>query len=368
MVDRIPSIVVFGNTGSGKSTLSNTLVGRENAFKESEDVESETMETKGKNGIFDNQSTFIIDTPGIHDASGLDTPHLVEMAQYIKKHPQVKAFVIVINFLNVKLDDGVKRLFQLVSNMYPGKKWYHNLAVVWSFYYKNLTQQQKKQEPKREGFKRFIKRYIVPNISDDELNSIPQYFVDSVEAREENYNRSKEELKHLIAWVSQLNTLKENLGEIQEVDAEIKSKEDEFKTDTISETTKLNIKTIITAKFKRIKSILYNGEITYSDWEEVPNSRKEEKIVLPIEPIGEPTIEKRARNENSEPIRIVTGKKKVGHTSLFHHRAKVDTGYYEQTIYIINEERKCQPMNDGTVKYEEWKEISRKEKRKRWDF
>ena len=167
------------------------------------------METKGKNGIFDNYPTFVIDTPGIHDASGLDTPHLVAMTQYIKDNKEVKAFVIVINFLNIKLDDGVKRLFQLVNNMYPGKKWYHNLAVVWSFYYKNLTPQQKKQEPKREGFKRFIRKYIVPNISDDELNSIPQYFVDSVEAREENNNRSREELKHLIAWVSQLHTLQE---------------------------------------------------------------------------------------------------------------------------------------------------------------
>ena len=226
MVDIIPSIVVFGNTGSGKSTLSNTLVGIENAFKESEDVESETMETKGKSGIFDGQPIFIIDTPGIHDASGLDTPHLVEMTQYIKNHKEVKAFVIVINFLNVKLDDGVKRLFQLVSNMYPGKKWYHNLAVVWSFYYPNLTEKQNKQEPKREGFKRFIRKYIVPNITEDELNSIPQYFVDSVEAREEDdNNRSREELKHLIAWVSQLNTLQDYLGEIQEVNAEIKSQE-----------------------------------------------------------------------------------------------------------------------------------------------
>ena len=38
MVDRIPAIIVFGNTGSGKSTLSNILVGMENAFQESEDV------------------------------------------------------------------------------------------------------------------------------------------------------------------------------------------------------------------------------------------------------------------------------------------------------------------------------------------
>ncbi len=292
MTERIPAIVVFGNTGSGKSTLSNTLVGMENAFQESAEVESETMETKGKNGIFDNQPTFIIDTPGIHDASGLDTPHLVEMTQYIKKHEEIKAFVIVISFLNVKLDDGVKRLFQLVSNMYPGKKWFHNLEVVWSNYWKNLTPEQKDQEPKREGFKRFIKKYIVTNISDDELESIPQYFVDSKEARDENYNNSREELKHLIAWVSQLRTLNENLGEIQEVDAEIKSKEEEIKEEILSETTKLNVKTTTVAKFSRIKSTLYNGEITYSDWEEIAGTREEKKEILPIQPVGKPFLKK----------------------------------------------------------------------------
>ena len=55
MIDRIPSIIVFGNIGSCKSILSNILVGMENAFKESENVESEAMETKRKKGIFDNQ-------------------------------------------------------------------------------------------------------------------------------------------------------------------------------------------------------------------------------------------------------------------------------------------------------------------------
>ena len=365
MTERIPSIVVFGNTGSGKSCLSNTLVGMENAFQESENVESETMETKGKNGVFDNQPTFIIDTPGIHDASGLDTPHLVEMTQYIKAHKEVKAFVIVINFLNSRLDDGVRRLFQLVSNMYPGKKWYHNLAVVWSNYWKILTPDKNKKEPKREGFKRFIKNYIVPNITDDELESIPQYFVDSKEARiEENYNNSREELKHLIAWVSQLHTLEENLGEIQEVDAEIKSKEKEIKEEIISETTKLNIKTTITAKFQRIKSELYNGEITYSDWEEIPDSRKENKEILPIKPIGKPTVEERTREEHGNSYKEKGGTKPVGKRSIFSHRARVEYGSIFQNITVIKEKRKCQPMNDGTVKYGDWEEISKKTKKK----
>jgi len=113
---------------------------------------------------------------------------------------------------------------------------------------------------------------------------------------------------------------------------------------------------------------LYNGEITYNDWEEIPNSRNEEKKILPIEPIGKPTTEKRTREESTEPIRTVTGQRKVGSTHLFTHRRKVDTGYFERTTYFINEERKCQPMNDGSIRYGEWEEKSRKEKRKRWNF
>ena len=95
MAIKILAVVVFGNTGSGKSTLSNTLVGIENDFKESEDVESETMEMRGKNGIFDNQSTFVIDTSGIYR---LDAPHLVAITQYKKEYKEVKAFTIVISF------------------------------------------------------------------------------------------------------------------------------------------------------------------------------------------------------------------------------------------------------------------------------
>ena len=56
-------------------------------------------------------------------------------------------------------------------------------------------------------------------------------------------------------------------------------------------------------------------------------------------------------------------KKKIGPVIWFSHREKVEYGHYEQTIFIIKEKRECQPMNDGTVKYGKWKEISRKTKK-----
>ena len=40
-------------------------------------------------------------------------------------------------------------------------------------------------------------------------------------------------------------------------------------------------------------------------------------------------------------------KKKIGPVIWFSHREKVEYGHYEQTIFIIKEKRKCQPMNDN---------------------
>ena len=78
-------LVAFGEVGTGKSTLCNTLIGSNGeAFTESERTEAQTFETIGKEGKFGNQETFLIDTPGLGDAQRNDAAHLVQMAQYIK--------------------------------------------------------------------------------------------------------------------------------------------------------------------------------------------------------------------------------------------------------------------------------------------
>ena len=54
--------------GTGKSTLCNTLIGSNGeAFNEREIPESPTFETSGKEGKFENQKTFLIDTSSIGD-------------------------------------------------------------------------------------------------------------------------------------------------------------------------------------------------------------------------------------------------------------------------------------------------------------
>ena len=205
-------LVAFGEVGTGKSTLCNTLIGSNGtAFTESERTEAQTFETIGKEGKFGNQETLLIDTPGLGDAQRNDAAHLVQMAKYIKENQFIRCFIMTINVHCPRLGDRERRLFELISSMYPGAPWYKHIAIVWTRCYSVMANQIENWKPERkEGFKRFIDTYFGKEISKEKANAIPQYFVDSIEARQNN-NSSYNELCHLLAWAGQLTLIKDDI-------------------------------------------------------------------------------------------------------------------------------------------------------------
>ena len=209
-------LVAFGEVGTGKSALCNTLVGSDgSAFVESEKTESQTLETIGKKGKYGNQDTFLIDTPGLGEAERNDAVHLVQMARYIKGKELIRGFIMTINVHCPRLGDRERILFELISSMYPGAPWFKHIAVVWTRCYSVMNNQiEKWRTERKEGFVRFIESYFNKEITKEQANAIPQYFVDSIEARNNN-NSSYSELCHLLAWIGQLKTLKEELPEIK---------------------------------------------------------------------------------------------------------------------------------------------------------
>lgn len=137
-------LVAFGEVRTGKSTLCNALIGSNGQdFKESEKTESQTLETIGKEGKFDSQETFLIDTPGIGDAERNDAAHLVQMAKYIKENDLIRGFIMTINVHCPRLGDRERRLFELISSMYPGSPWFKHITVVWTRCYTLMVTKSK---------------------------------------------------------------------------------------------------------------------------------------------------------------------------------------------------------------------------------
>ena len=173
------SLVLFGVTGSGKSTLGNRILGNY-IFKEGDGSDSETKETIGQSGTFDNHPVFVVDTPGLHDSEGGDKDHLEQMTSYIKEQRLLQAFVFVIDFNPVRIDSSVFQLFRLVAQMYEDKEWYKQIAIVWTRC--TINSNENERFKKQEAVKKRIRQYLIPDISDEDLNSIPQYFLDNIEA------------------------------------------------------------------------------------------------------------------------------------------------------------------------------------------
>ena len=210
----IPTIglVAFGEVGTGKSTLCNTLTGSNGeAFTESDRTEAQTFETVGKGGIFDNLRTFLIDTPGLGDGERNDATHLVQMAQYIKNNNLIRGFVMTINVHCPRFGDRERKLFELISSMYPGAPWFKHIAVVWTMCYSCMaTKIESWKKIRKEGFRNDLEKYFGKEITKEQIYSIPHFFVDSIEARNNN-NSSHVELCHLLAWAGQLKLIQEDL-------------------------------------------------------------------------------------------------------------------------------------------------------------
>ena len=352
----IVSFVLYGITGSGKSTFGNIFLDKNNAFKESANFESETSETIGKTGEFEGQKVYVIDSPGLEDSRGQDTKQLCQMTTFIKSVTAVQAFVVIIDFNIKRFDEGHIRLFKLMAQMYPGKKWYHHIAIVWSNYASDLSERMKNQKDnKRKQILEQIKSKIVPNLTEEEMNAIPQKFIDSIEAKEKENKESRDQIRDLIAWIAQLEPLFKTCGEIQDVDKDIKERISEEERMLIKENRKDPKKRpVITAMHKRTKYVLFNGITYYDDWEEVEGTREEEEkkeSPLKIE-IEEESYEENVGEERKE---IDNSSHEEG---FFGGKTHIEEGRIMQKRKKTTKRRYRKEFSDGRIEFTDWEIVN----------
>lgn len=200
---------------------------------------------------------------------------------------------------------------------------------------------------KKSRFKRFIKAHILPNISEEELNKIPQFFIDSIEAREED-STCRKKLEHLLLWINELSPIQQNLREIVDVDHVIRAKEEEIERNRIiKEETEGNTKKITYADFKRYKRFHYDETISFSDWEEIKGTKKGKDTKTELKTIsGEIKVVDISWKEKTRFICCIDND---------HH----EVGHYYVEKCEITEEREWKENDKGEIITGDWKEIKR---------
>ena len=270
--NKITNILLFGETGNGKSSLGNILLGN-NVFKVSADVKSETKVTFGREGIGDSKDLFVIDTPGLQDSQGADRAHMIQLIQYVKEHKELNAIVVVFNYQQVRFPYNIQTMLKLFCNIFPMKDVGKHIALVFTNAFTRrgfLTNEQKMEKTSKilPEFKRVIKE-----ASGTELpNNIPTAFVD-MDPEEGIDENGKIDLERLKAWANFLPNL--NVEEFKDPEPEIKIESQDFVEMRI-EGEKM-FKTII--KKEREVYPQLDGTLKYGEWKEI--ERKEEEVFNP---------------------------------------------------------------------------------------
>ena len=336
------NIIVCGLKNSGKRCLRNTLIGKKDE-EEKELKSEESKEIIEKNGQFNNNKICIIEIPELEYNKENET--LTPIIEYIKNKKEIKVFAIILNYLNQQFNDSLINLIKLIDIIYPNKKWYYHIAIIWTHYSNNIQGVSTDLEEKKEKFKKFFKKEIC-GISEKELNLIPQFFIDSIEARKEN-NISRYHLTHFIDWVKELKPIQESLGNIVNINKVIKKREEEMIKELISKE-KIDevIFRFIHVNLKRYKLTNYNNEISYSNWEVIPNSMKTTEMRYIEKEIGG-LMRQVIHIERNNILCIIGGR---------HYRER---GYYYTMKIKIQEERDIEYDNNRNPYFGEWKEISR---------
>ena len=116
------SVLLFGETGVGKSSLGNIILEDPYAFKISDKPDSETKKTLGK--FNKNKNIFVIDTPGCQDSEGKDKENLEQMIEFIKSINELKVILLIFNYCEneekIELSKSNKINLEIIKNIFKG--------------------------------------------------------------------------------------------------------------------------------------------------------------------------------------------------------------------------------------------------------
>ena len=197
MNEDISSIIVLGETGSGKSSLVNKLL-KDPKCKVGNELNSETEKVIGYMGEGKYSDIFIIDTPGLNDSNGAekDKINIDATHKYIKENPRIKGIIILLKFIDNRLTGSIKNSIKTFADLFPSNNFWNHVVIVFSHY--GVIKAEEREE-KKNNLKKMCKKELSLLMNETKLkhsnfilpdsDKLPMYFC---ELKDEDENSNKE--------------------------------------------------------------------------------------------------------------------------------------------------------------------------------
>ena len=296
-------IVYFGMTGQGKSLNGCFVLNKQNIFKVGNFAEGETNFCSiGENIISIDDKKYkvsILDTLGLGaevTKGGLSEEDCIKkIKEGLEQHKDVKCIALVHNCTNVRMTNDENKMLNIYIRMLPPQEIWKNICIIYTNFDCSKDDEEKKEiidnlNNPREGFTicfiNKLKQAIetrnkeLPENQRIDLSKMDGYkiqtfFMDSKTKNLERNKKSVEESHRLIKWACELQYL--DLHAVSLIITKREPEEKEFLLSSRDEDVYV-IKTFI--RKTREKKTNKLGKISYSEWKEIPSSKREIKEML----------------------------------------------------------------------------------------
>ena len=157
--------LTLGKTGVGKSSFINAITGKKDC-----EVSSESKACTKSYEIIETQridEKFIfIDTPGLNDAKG-DENNIRKVTDAIAEHPNFRAFLILLNFTDARLDASVVSTLTQYMAIFPIKDFWKHTIII--------RTHAKKDDDDFEDDKKNIENTIVKSLLEPEFKEFKSF-------------------------------------------------------------------------------------------------------------------------------------------------------------------------------------------------